>query len=81
MDLIIRMAIFDNAKHRHAICLKFGERFFTSRIMLGLQAKASVCSTIKENPPLYCRKFSAFVIAVKAPLVIEIVNFAISVSK
>ena len=64
MDLTIRMAIFDNAKHRHAICLKSGDRFFNSPIMLGLQGKTSVFSTIKENPPLYCRKLLAFVITV-----------------
>ena len=59
-----RMAVFDIVIHRHVICLKFGERFLTSLTMLGLQAKTGICCTIKENLPLYCRKFSAFVIAV-----------------
>ena len=64
MDLTIRKAMFDNAKHRHAIYLKFGDRFFASLTMLGIQTKASICSTVKENLPIYCRKFLAFVIAV-----------------
>ena len=52
MDVIIRTTIFNNVKHRHTICLKFGDNFFISLTMLGLQAKASVCSTIKQNLPL-----------------------------
>ena len=58
------MKIFNNLKHRHAICLKLGGKFFTSLTMLGCEAKASICSTIKENLMLYCRKFSALVVAV-----------------
>ena len=64
MDLTMRMTISNNVKYSYAICLKFKDRFFNSLTMLALQAKASICSTIKENLSLHCRKFSAFVISV-----------------
>ena len=41
MDVTFQIRIFNNVKHRHAICLKFGDRFFISLIVLGLEAKAS----------------------------------------
>ena len=63
MDLTIQARIFNNLNHRHATCLKLGDGFFTSLTMLVLEAKSSICSTIKENLILYCRKFLAFVVA------------------
>ena len=64
MDLPIRMRVIYNVKHRYAICLKFGGKFLTSLTKLGLETKASICSKIKKNILLYCRKFSAFVIGI-----------------
>ena len=60
MDLPIRIKIIYDVKHRYAIRLRFGNKFLTSLTNLVLEAKASICSTIKENLLLYCRKFSAF---------------------
>ena len=58
------MKMFNNVKHHHAKCLKFGDKFFTFLTILGYKAKASICSAIKENLILYYRKFLAFVVAV-----------------
>ena len=48
-NLNIQLTIFNNVKYRQAICLKFEDRLFTYLTTLGLQEKASICSTIKEN--------------------------------
>ena len=75
-----------NVKHRYAILLKFGGKFLTSLIKCMLEAKTSICSTVKENLLFYCRKFSAFVVVVivqhifitrpvsQTPLAIESIN-------
>ena len=90
MDLTIQTKMLNNVKDRHTICLKYGDRFLTSSIMLRLEAKDSICSTMKENLILYC-KFSVFVVTAislnkhilitssiskRTPLGKEIVTFA-----
>ena len=59
-DLTIQTKILNNVKYCHAIYLKLGDRVFVSLTMLELEAKASICSTIKENLILYCHKLSYF---------------------
>ena len=58
------MRVMYNVKDCYAIRLKFGDKLLTSLIKLLLEAKVTICSTIKENLLLYCRKFSAFVVVV-----------------
>ena len=58
------MKIIYNVKNRYAIHLKSGGKYLTSLIKLMLEAKARICSTIKENLLLCCRKFLSFVIVV-----------------
>ena len=53
-DLSVRMRIMYNVKHRYPIRLKFGDKFLTSLTKLMLEAKGSICSTIRENLLLYC---------------------------
>ena len=64
MDLPFRVRIIHNVKDRYGICLKFGDKLLTPQTKLVLEAKPSICSTIKVNSLLYCRKFSAFVVVV-----------------
>ena len=58
------MRVMYNIKHRYAIRLKFGDKLLTSLIKLVLEAKGRICSTVKENLLLYCRKISACVVVV-----------------
>ena len=61
MDLTIKRRIFNNVKDRHAIFLKFGDRFFAALTISGLEAKVS---TYLLNFRLSFFKFSAFAVAV-----------------
>ena len=58
------MRIIFSVKYGDAVRLKLRDKFLTSLAKLVLETKASICSKIKENLLLYCRKFSAFVIAI-----------------
>ena len=49
--LTIQMRIFKNVKFRHTMCLKFGD--FTYPVMLGIEQKGSMSSTIQENVTVY----------------------------
>ena len=60
MDLTIRMKTFNNIKQYDAI----RDRFFTSLIVLGLELKTNIWSTIKDNFLSYCCTSLAFVITV-----------------
>ena len=47
LDQTIQMRISNNEKRRHAICLKFGDRFFTSLTMLWRE-EVSIYATVKK---------------------------------
>ena len=64
MALPIRIRIIYNVKYCDAMRLKFGGKVLTSLTKLVLEAKASICSTIKENLLLHDRRFSEFVVVV-----------------
>ena len=51
MDIPVQMTIIDNLKYRHAIRLKFRDKFLISLTKLKLEAKASTgqCFTIRES--------------------------------
>ena len=64
MDLSIRIKIIYNVRRGYAIRLKYGGKLLIFVTKYVLEAKASICSTIKENLLLYCLKFSALVVVV-----------------
>ena len=51
MDLTIQIKIFSNVKRRHAICLKFGDKFFTFLTMVRVWSKSQylLCNQKKSN--------------------------------
>ena len=86
IGLAIPIKVFNNAKCRDEIYLKFGEIFFTSITMLGIELKAGISSAIKESISLYCHKFSGFVITANSTwglsyketwLLTDILNFVV----
>ena len=64
MVLPIQMKGICNLKHRYAFRLKLGGKFLTSLTKLVLEAKVSICSTIRDILLLYSYKFSVFVAVV-----------------
>ena len=64
IDVTVQMRIFYNVNRLHAIFFQFEERLFISLAMLGLEAKARICSTIAKNLILYSPKFMTFVVTV-----------------
>ena len=64
MNPLIRMITIYNIKIHYVVRLKFGVKFsaFLTKIML--EAKARICSTIKENLSFYSITFLAFVVIV-----------------
>lgn len=62
MDLPFRVTKVNNVKLRYIISLKFEHISFTSLTKFGLQGKAIIYSTVKENLPLHFRNFLVFVI-------------------
>ena len=64
MDLSIRIRVNYIAKHRYSIPLKVRDKFLTYLSKLVLEVKGTICSIIKENLLLFCRKFSAFVVVI-----------------
>ena len=63
--LPLKIRILNNAKPPNIIRLKL-KGIFHIFTKLVLETKASVCSAVKEDLLLYCRKFSAFFIVVIA---------------
>ena len=58
------MRIIYNVRHHCEIRLQLGDKFLAFLTKLVLEEKGRICSAIKENPLLYCRKFSAYLVVV-----------------
>ena len=48
------MRVIYNVKHCYVIHLKYGDKSLSFLTKLVVKAKASICSTIKANPHLFC---------------------------
>ena len=64
MDLTVQMRIIYYVKYGKAICLKIGNKFLTALTKLVLEAKVSICPTLKEILSLYYRKFFVFIVVI-----------------
>ena len=64
MNPLIRMITIYNIKIHYVVRLKFGVKFSASLTKIMLEAKARICSTIKENLSFYSITFLAFVVIV-----------------
>ena len=66
MNLLIQMITIYDIKNHYVVRWKFGVAFSASLTKIMLEAKARICSTMKENLPIYSIKFLAFVVIVKS---------------
>ena len=58
------MRIIYGVRHRYEIRLKIEGKFLTFVTKLVPEGKTSFSYTIKQNLPLYCREFSAFLVVI-----------------
>ena len=86
MNPLIRMITIYNIKIHYVVRLKFGVKFSASLKKIMLEAKSRICSTIKENLPIYSIKLLAFAVIViscfeKPKVFLKINSFAVIFSR